>query len=75
MLEQMVGTEALPGLTYVKELEGKPPVRLPVYPSDHFGLHVVLEPSTGPAYRLPILLLILAALILIFILSVAHAES
>ncbi|PNH00324.1 hypothetical protein TSOC_013863, partial [Tetrabaena socialis] len=41
---KLVGTEALPGL--VREHRGK---RLPVLPSDHFGLLVKLLPSEAPA--------------------------
>ncbi|PWA96382.1 endonuclease/exonuclease/phosphatase family protein [Artemisia annua] len=34
----MVGTERIPGVTYVKQRKGKPDLELPVLPSDHFGL-------------------------------------
>ncbi|EFJ51385.1 hypothetical protein VOLCADRAFT_120457 [Volvox carteri f. nagariensis] len=40
---KMVGTQALPGVTY--EYKGK---RLPVLPSDHFGLLVKLIPTEAP---------------------------
>lgn len=38
---EMVGTEAIPGLSYCKEKKGKREVKklvLPVFPSDHYGL-------------------------------------
>ncbi|KAL3696801.1 hypothetical protein R1sor_010877 [Riccia sorocarpa] len=43
---EMVGTHAIPGLTYLKERKVKKEVQmqtLPVYPSDHFGLLLKLQ--------------------------------
>lgn len=34
----MVGTERIPEVTYMKQRKGKPDLELPVLPSDHFGL-------------------------------------
>ena len=39
---EMIGTQPIDGVTYVKEVKGKPN-RLPVLPSDHFGLLLVVE--------------------------------
>ncbi|KAJ0748792.1 putative endonuclease/exonuclease/phosphatase [Helianthus annuus] len=35
---EMVGTEAIPQVTYMKEIKGGKELELPVLPSDHFGL-------------------------------------
>lgn len=43
---ELVGTEAIPGLTYKKnrKVKGKSvELVLPVFPSDHFGLHLELN--------------------------------
>jgi tyrosyl-DNA phosphodiesterase 2 len=47
---EMIGKEAIPGLSYMKEKKVGKNVRqleLPVLPSDHFGL--VLSISYGPS--------------------------
>ena len=41
----MVGTQALPGVTFVKSYK-KGPTTLPVLPSDHFGLLASFKCST-----------------------------
>ncbi len=41
---RIVGTAPIAGATYVKRGGKGGPLTLPVLPSDHFGLHVVLEP-------------------------------
>jgi hypothetical protein len=41
---QLVGTAPIAGAAYVKRGGKSGPLTLPVLPSDHFGLHVVLEP-------------------------------
>jgi tyrosyl-DNA phosphodiesterase 2 len=43
---QLVGTQAIPGVTYVQELRTGRSRQLPVLPSDHFGLLVRLQPAT-----------------------------
>ncbi|KAK9835980.1 hypothetical protein WJX81_003455 [Elliptochloris bilobata] len=41
---RMVGTQPIAGASYVKTGGKRGPLTLPVLPSDHFGLHVELEP-------------------------------
>lgn len=41
----MVGQEAIPGVTYEREYK-RGNKRLPVLPSDHFGLYAVMKPSS-----------------------------
>lgn len=40
---RMVGTEPIPGEVYYKEMRGGGSKRMPVLPSDHFGLLCVLR--------------------------------
>jgi tyrosyl-DNA phosphodiesterase 2 len=43
---EMVGEEAIPGVTYVKEKKARREIRqlvLPVLPSDHFGLVLTIS--------------------------------
>jgi hypothetical protein len=42
---ELVGTEPIPGATYCKPGRGGATRRLPVLPSDHFGVFVTLAPS------------------------------
>ncbi|PIN22709.1 putative Mg2+-dependent phosphodiesterase TTRAP [Handroanthus impetiginosus] len=50
---QMIGTDAIPGLTYVKEKRVKGQVKeleLPVLPSDHYGLLLTICPGDSTLY-------------------------
>ncbi|KAK9064172.1 hypothetical protein SSX86_015552 [Deinandra increscens subsp. villosa] len=40
---KMVGTEAIPEVTYMKQKKGGKELELPVLPSDHFGLLLTME--------------------------------
>jgi tyrosyl-DNA phosphodiesterase 2 len=40
---EMVGKDAIPGVTYTRNYK-RGPKELPVLPSDHFGLYVTLDP-------------------------------
>ncbi|KAI3456469.1 hypothetical protein Pfo_013132 [Paulownia fortunei] len=45
---EMIGTDAIPGLSYIKEKRVKSQVKelvLPVFPSDHYGLLLTICPS------------------------------
>lgn len=41
---EMVGTDAIPGVMYDSTYK-RGPKRLPVLPSDHFGLYAILQPK------------------------------
>ena len=49
---EMVGREAIPGLIYSKMVRGKEK-RLPVLPSDHYGLLLHLRRAHGPKDKVP----------------------
>ncbi|KAL8198162.1 hypothetical protein R6Q57_029970 [Mikania cordata] len=40
---EMVGTEAIPEVTYMKQKKGGKELELPVFPSDHFGLLLTMK--------------------------------
>jgi tyrosyl-DNA phosphodiesterase 2 len=45
---EMIGKEAIPGITYIKEKKVRQEIRnleLPVFPSDHFGLVLTISSS------------------------------
>lgn len=51
---EMVGREAIPGLSYSKRVRGKEK-RLPVLPSDHYGLLLRLKRGAGSKENLAVL--------------------